>query len=542
MRILQIVLIVVTTLVLIAVLQLPDRARDISGADFAVLPESDLRALAEANWEAGRRGAALEVLDYIGRNKVAGWLVAAGQRDKYRAALRTDTTALGRLTALGTELEPDAAAGSFESLAGSSVADGMIHADIPRLITETSQGSNLFITRINEADTLSALFPQAELAFALLKAAACTQAIQPPLQNQLTDCLAAVRSSPGSSLSMAAAQDALMPVYQLAKTCKTWTEFAILLKQARSLEQLKVLIKMASTTPSSAAKLTQVLIVAGTEAPQAATRAIDVILKQGPAGLDLLYAAVRKGPVGVVWIGDHPAVTLASLNELNRSRVLVPSRLVEHWLAFRSAFGMKATLLKYLVVAGLCSILLVSLIPTVSKTDVAGVKQFAGRKNYWIAATAVGATISLLLMLGALVPGPATDSGGLKLEGNGTGPMTSSGNMNAISMAIMVAGILIVQGICWVIAHRRIKDVENDTATDLPTRLKRMENLDIFLDLPLYCGLAVTIFSFILITTYGVGVARFLAYSSTLIGIVLAVVLRLFYLYPLRESLITGKE
>jgi len=419
------------------------------------------------------------------------------------------------------------------------VADGMIHADIPRLIAETNQGTNSFITRINEANALSALFPQAELAFALLKAAACTQAIQPPLQNQLTDCLAAVRSSPGSSLSMAAAQDALMPVYQLAKTCKTWTEFAILLKQARSLEQLKVLIKMASTTPSSSAKLTQVLIVAGTEA---ATRAIDVILKQGPAGLDLLYAAVRKGPAGVAWIGDHPAVTLASLNELNRSRVLAPARLVERWLAFRSAFGVKATLLKYLVVAGLCSVLLVALIPAVSKTGMAGVKQLAGRKNYWIAATAVGATISLLLMLGALVPGPAQDSGGLKLEGNGIGPMTSSGNMNAISMAIMVAGILIVQGICWVIAHRRIKDVENDTATDLPTRLKRMENLDIFLDLPLYCGLAVTIFSFILITTYGVGVARFLAYSSTLVGIIMAVVLRLFYLYPLRESLITGKE
>ena len=389
---------------------------------------------------------------------------------------------------------------------------------------------------------MSALFPQAELAFALLKASACTQAIQPPLQNQLTDYLAAVRSSPDSSLSMAAAQDALMPVYQLAKTCKTWTEFAILLKQAQSLEQLKVLIKMASTTPSSAAKLTQVLIVAGTEAPKMATSAIDVILKQGPAGMDLLYAAARKGPAGVAWIGDHTAVTLASLNELNRSRVLAPTQLVERWLAFRSAFGVKATLLKYLVVAGLCSILLVTLIPTVSKTGVAGVKQRAGRKNYWIAATAVGATISLLLMLGALAPGQAPDSGGLKLEGNGTGPMTSSGNMNAISMAIMVAGILIVQGICWVIANRRIKDVENDTATDLPTRLKRMENLDIFLDLPLYCGLAVTIFSFILITTYGVGVARFLAYSSTLVGIVLAVVLRLFYLYPLREGLITGKE
>jgi len=542
MRILQIVLIIVTTLVLIAVLQLPDRAREISGADFAALPESDLRALSEANWEAGRRGAALEILDYIVRNKVTGWLVAAGQRDKYRAVLQTDTTALGRLTALGTELEPDAATGSFDSLAGRCLADGIIHADIPRLITETSQGANVLIKRINEADALSSLFPQAELAFALLKAAACTQAIQLPLQNQLADCLAAVRSSPGSSLSMAAAQDALMPVYQLAKTCKTWTEFTTVLKQARSLDQLKVLIKMASSTPQSTGKLTQVLIVAGTESPQTATRAIDVILKQGPAGLELLYAAVRKGPSGIAWIGDHPTVTLASLNELTRSRGLAPTRLVERWLVFRSAFGVKATLVKYLVVAGLCSILLVALIPAVSKTGVAGAKQLAGRKNYWIAAAAVSVTISLLLLLGALVPGAAPDNGGIKLDGNGAGPMATGGNMNAISMAIMVAGILIVQGICWVIAHRRIKDVENDTDSDLPTRLKRMENLDIFLDLPLYCGLAVTIFSFILITTYGVGVARFLAYSSTLVGIVLAVVLRLFYLYPLRESLITGKE
>jgi len=542
MRILQIVLIIVTTLALIAVLQLPDRAPNVSGAEFAALPETDLRMIAEANWEAGRRGAALEVLDYIGRNKVNGWLIAAGQRDKYRSTLQTDTTALGSLTAQGTELAPDAASGSFESLAGRCVADGIIHADIPRLIAETSQGSNLFIARINEAATLSSLFPQAELAFALLKAAACAQAIQQPLQNQLTDCLAAVRSTPGSTLPLAAAQDALMPVYQLAKTCRTWTEFTTVLRQARSLEQLKVLIKMASTTPQSAGKLTQVMILAGAESPQMATRALDVIMKQGPAGLDLLYAAARKGPAGIAWISDHQDATTASLNETARNRGLAPVRLVERWTIFRSAFGVKATLLKYLVVAGLCTILLVSLIPAVSKTGLAGARQLAGRKNYWIAATAVGATIGLLLLLGALVPGASPDAGGIKLEGSGAGPMANGNIMNAISMAIMVAGILIVQGICWVIAHRRIKDVENDTESDQATRLKRMENLDIFLDLPLYCGLAVTIFSFILITTYGVGVARFLAYSSTLVGIILAVVLRLFYLYPLRESLITGKE
>jgi len=69
-------------------------------------------------------------------------------------------------------------------------------------------------------------------------------------------------------------------------------------------------------------------------------------------------------------------------------------------------------------------------------------------------------------------------------------------------------------------------------------KLQRLENLDIFFDLPLYCGLALTIFAFILITAFGAEVSRFLAYAATLVGIIVAVILRVFYLYPLREQLI----
>ncbi len=370
--------------------------------------------------------------------------------------------------------------------------------------------------------------------------------LQPALQNQLTDRLAPAQILPITPMALAVAQETLLPVNQLAKTCRTWNEFAALLKQARSIEQLKTLVKIAAHTPSNARKLVQILMIADTESPRQAATLIDVIIKRGASGMDLLYAAAGKGPIGMTWIAEHPANASTSLSDSRRS--LAPAWMLEYWRKSRAQFGVKAVILKYILVAPICALLLITLIPAFGKTGLPAINRPLGRKNYWIAAMAVGATISLLLLLGAFAPGTSALQGanieassGSKAPSGASGASSES-TLNPLSMAVMVAGILIVQGICWMIAHRRIKDVENDTEADNATKLRRLENLDIFLDLPLYGGLAVTIFSFIMITTYGVGVARFLAYSSTLVGIVMAVALRLFYLYPLREYLITGKE
>jgi len=132
------------------------------------------------------------------------------------------------------------------------------------------------------------------------------------------------------------------------------------------------------------------------------------------------------------------------------------------------------------------------------------------------------------------------------LKMNGAGPVNSISSQTdhnqALSMVILAIVVLFVQGVCWWTARRKLDEVAKDTVSDSPQKLRRLDNMEIFFDLPLYCGLALTILAFILISTFGAGVSRFLAYSSTFIGIIFSVVLRVWYVYPLRDKLITQKK
>lgn len=68
-------------------------------------------------------------------------------------------------------------------------------------------------------------------------------------------------------------------------------------------------------------------------------------------------------------------------------------------------------------------------------------------------------------------------------------------------------------------------------------KLKKIENADIFLDLPLYIGLFGTVSSFI-VMTFNPQISRLIAYSATLIGIIFSVVLRVALQFPLRQQLL----
>lgn len=67
--------------------------------------------------------------------------------------------------------------------------------------------------------------------------------------------------------------------------------------------------------------------------------------------------------------------------------------------------------------------------------------------------------------------------------------------------------------------------------------LSKVENADIFLDLPLYFGLLGTVSSFI-VMSFNPNISRLIAYSSTLVGIIFSVILRLVLHYPLKQHLI----
>lgn len=69
-------------------------------------------------------------------------------------------------------------------------------------------------------------------------------------------------------------------------------------------------------------------------------------------------------------------------------------------------------------------------------------------------------------------------------------------------------------------------------------QLKKLENAEIFFDVPLYVGLFGTVSAF-LVMTFSPQNSRLIAYSSTLIGIIFSLVLRLLLHYPMRKKLLT---
>ena len=106
--------------------------------------------------------------------------------------------------------------------------------------------------------------------------------------------------------------------------------------------------------------------------------------------------------------------------------------------------------------------------------------------------------------------------------------------------------ILILQAFAFVTAAGVFSGLKRSTEP-VSIRLKKLENADLFLDLPLYFGLLGTVASFI-VMSFNPNISRLIAYSSTLVGIIFSVILRLTLQYPLKQSLIcasaepNGKE
>ena len=105
--------------------------------------------------------------------------------------------------------------------------------------------------------------------------------------------------------------------------------------------------------------------------------------------------------------------------------------------------------------------------------------------------------------------------------------------------------ILVLQSVAFMTAAKVFSGLKRSTET-IAVRMKKLENADLFLDLPLYFGLLGTVASFI-VMSFNPNISRLIAYSSTLVGIIFSVILRLVFQYPLKQALITadgtnGKE
>ncbi|MCQ2379020.1 MAG: hypothetical protein MJ016_07450 [Victivallaceae bacterium] len=103
-----------------------------------------------------------------------------------------------------------------------------------------------------------------------------------------------------------------------------------------------------------------------------------------------------------------------------------------------------------------------------------------------------------------------------------------------ISMTIFAA-ITALQVLAFGIGYAVVKSIR-DSAESAALKLVRLEAAEIFFDVPLYVGLFGTISAF-LVMSYSPQSSRLIAYSSTLIGIIFSLILRISLHYPLRQKL-----
>ena len=104
-----------------------------------------------------------------------------------------------------------------------------------------------------------------------------------------------------------------------------------------------------------------------------------------------------------------------------------------------------------------------------------------------------------------------------------------------VSMWIFIFITLLQMAALWV-GYAVVSTIRN-SSDPVKLKLRSLDNAEVFFDVPLYFGLFGTVSAF-LVMTFSPQSSRLIAYSSTLIGIIFSLLLRLILQYPLRRQLV----
>lgn len=103
--------------------------------------------------------------------------------------------------------------------------------------------------------------------------------------------------------------------------------------------------------------------------------------------------------------------------------------------------------------------------------------------------------------------------------------------MTLISLAF------IMQFSAWLAASLKLSLLKKAEHMPVEDRILQLDAIEVYFDLPLYLGLLGSVVSFMVITLFPSAGIMF-AYTSTALGILVSVILRLGYLTPYRQKLI----
>src|SRR6266850_2685523 len=168
MNVLKICLGVVLFGLLIAVVQLVDSPLDTPLARFQRLPDVSVAHVADAEWAIGHSASTLLLLDYVIENDSSDKVRAVDVRQKVFGQLATENTPVSRLKAVGWT-KALAGGNSFETLAGTTVADAALYGEIAAVARQGGfEGyQDDFTTALNNIMPMTSVFPPADGAILL---------------------------------------------------------------------------------------------------------------------------------------------------------------------------------------------------------------------------------------------------------------------------------------------------------------------------------------------------------------------------------------
>lgn len=515
---------------------------------FADIEPANFHHLAKARWQQGHSAQAVLLLNDAVEKNLPGAATCEGAREGYLTAMSKDQTFGGRIALWGLQ-NSFTHTGEFKKLSLETIADRFIPENVPGMEAEDEIG-----LLVQDAKKLTNLVPSAAPALRLTAAVLRSGILTDHLSRQIKLALQNAANSPEDAATVAIAQESVLPLYQLAKQCHTWGELSVIAGQADSFAQLKLLIRMVSLEPFNADKLARALIVAETSGNRGLPAGLlDYVLSYGQSGIEALDFAQRRGVEGIEFLLKNPSSSATTLAAA-KATLWPPAFCRALWTKLTAKSAKGALFLKGCLIALLSVSALLCLMPckrkknlsTASTGDAATPSFSQGTRLTLLILAGIVISLFLTFVIGGSVAHSAATQPTV-LKGSLSGEIQEGGSnvkdsSNLLSWALIALAIVILQGTCWILARRKIKGIAEQTNADTALKLRQLENLDIFFDLPLYTGLALTILAFILISILGAGVSRFLAYASTFVGILFTVALRLRYLYPLREKLIIESE
>lgn len=468
------------------------------------------------------------------------------------------------------------------STAGSVVSDFFLWGDIRDLTKELvlSDDPDPLIVALSAAGVATQVLPPLDGPISLTKTMKKVSALSKPMTDFLMKQMDRIKSLPPQKMAQEL-MGLLTPMYDLAKQSKSFSQAKLFLKACKDSDTVKFLATLGAKSKAKLNDLGQVMTVIGPKNAALAQDAMEYVKKTGGQGIDALKKGMKKGRRGIEMVLKNPQVVKYGTRTLKIASKYVPKfwkglmKTMPHvikWLRmlmtalssalsawFVALFARDRVSARTIIrnrqkqdndnrnrtntESGHPSSSSVQLDAPQSTLDPAISAIFnsdllSSRKGLFILSGGIFLCVFLFMLIDPMMASTTPSSFGINpVLGN-------SGSSMAATFMILFILVLFVAFLFFVRSMIRIKTLAilHDQRLDRKRKLLLLDNMDIWFDVPLYGGLAMTIFAFILICLTGATDARYLAYIATFLGILATIFLRIKYLHNIRRFLLTGSD